>query len=312
MGSGAARFCLLAAACGAFGCDLSFDGLNGQPDALMLVARPPDARSPGGTDGGGGQGGGPTHDRRDAGAEPDGGPPVSPVVEEPDAATAPDSGEPPDAVAADDRPFDPERLKLCPRISDLALCLRFEGEAIDESSRLHPLAVENVAFEAGLSRLAGSFGPPGGIEVPESAALDSARVTIEAWINPRTLPAAGTQSGVIDNNGQYGMFLRPDGNVVCIGRGIVTAVGAVAPGVWHSVACTFDETALSIYVDGVRQSQVLSLGPLLGAGTTGTSIGRDNPEGGSYDGLLDNVRIWRTIRTPQQLCGSAIKCPAGP
>jgi hypothetical protein len=297
---------------GAIGCDLRFDGLNSQPDAGALTL-PSEARGRRAT-GAGGRGVGPITDYPDAAAEPaDAGVPVTPA-EEPDAGapTPPDSGDEPDAGVADDRPADPERIKLCPRISDLALCLRFEDEAIDESSRKHPLAVENVAFEPGLMRQAGRFGPLGGIAVPESAALDSPRLTIEAWINPRTMPAAGTQMGVVDNNGQYGMFLRPDGNVVCIGRGIATAAAVVQPGVWHAIACTFDEALLAIYVDGVKKSEVVSLGPLQGAGTTGTSIGRDNPEGGDYDGLLDNVRIWRIVRTPQQICAAAIDCRPGP
>jgi hypothetical protein len=310
LGSGAARVCLLVAIA-SLGCDLDYAGLGGV-QKVVLPTETRARRTPG-----------PTRPDPDAAPVPSADPPPAPsdnpdagapppVTEmtDPGAAapadpvpTDPASGEP-DAAA----PSDPEKLKICPRLGDLALCLRFEGQALDESAHLHPLTISNVEFQPGVTRLAGSFAA-GGIAVPESSALDTPRLTIEAWINPRVLPAPGTQMGVVDNNGQWGMFLRPDGAVVCLGRGIVTAPGAAEVGKWHALACTFDEKALAIYVDGVKKAEVVSLGPLLGGGTTGTSVGHDNPLGSDYDGLLDNVRIWRIVRTPQQICGAAITCP---
>jgi hypothetical protein len=202
----------------------------------------------------------------------------------------------------------------CPRgHPELALCLRFEGKLVDDSQNAHALTASDVGFERGVSpggpvNLVGRFGPAGGIAIPESAALDSARATVEAWLNPRALPLPGTQMGLVDNNNQYGVFLRPDGTLVCIGRGTAAAPAVARPGVWTSVACTFDEARVAIWVNGVRYAEVPSLGPLEAAGTTGTSVGRDNPLGSNFDGLLDNVRVWRTVRTPEEICWSAIVC----
>jgi hypothetical protein len=187
------------------------------------------------------------------------------------------------------------------------LCLRFESFVVDDSPLRHAVSGSGVRFERGLLGQAGRFGPLGGVAVPESAALDSARVTIEAWINPRTLPLPLTQMGLLDNNTQYGLFLRPGGTLVCVGRGTATAVAAATAGVWMSVACTFDQM-VTIWINGVPRAQAPSLGPLDGRGTTGTSVGQDNPLGSHYDGLLDNVRIWRSIRTPAEICAAGLDC----
>jgi hypothetical protein len=241
----------------------------------------------------------------------------------------------PSADGGADRPRPPDLPASCPRgHPDLSLCLRFENEVVDDSPVRHAVAASNVGFERGLYGQAGRFGPQGGVAVPESAALDSARVTIEAWINPRTLPLLATQMGLLDNNAQYGLFLRPGGTLVCVGRGTAAATAAARAGVWTSVACTFDQT-VTIWINGIQRGQAPSLGPLEARGTTGTSVGRDNPLGGNncveaqaapppephrggfegpcqgpayYDGLLDNVRVWRSVRTAEEICAAALDC----
>jgi hypothetical protein len=285
------------------------------------------AGEPGGAAGGGGGvgGGGGSGGASAAGEDLDGGAGQDGGDGAPDAGVEPAS---PDAAAAappadggggeeGDQPGDGaavEREPPCPRgHPDLALCLRFEGSVVDDSQNAHALTPGAVTFERGVSpagpvNLVGRFGPVGGVSIPESAALDSARVTVEAWLSPRVLPAAGTQMGVVDNNDQYGLFLRPGGTLACIGRGTAAAAAVVRPGVWTSVACTFDEAAVAIWVNGVPYARVVSTGPPAAGGTTGTSVGQDNPVGSPFEGVLDNVRIWRAVRTEEEICGGAIVC----
>jgi len=39
------------------------------------------------------------------------------------------------------------------------------------------------------------------------------------------------------------------------------------------------------------------------------AIGGNSPSGDSFDGLIDEVRIWRLARTPTEICMTAGTCP---
>ena len=146
------------------------------------------------------------------------------------------------------------------------------------------------------------------VRVAESNSLDSDHITMEAWINPRTFPGQGGRGAIFDNNGQYGLFLLPGGFLTCNGvHSIATNDPVVALNQWSAVACTADSEGMAIWVEGRKVAEGRGAA-LSKAGSSGTAVGSNLPDGDALDGLIDNVRLWKTIRNPRQFCAAARVC----
>ena len=81
------------------------------------------------------------------------------------------------------------------------------------------------------------------------------------------------------------------------------APGVVDPGQWHHLAASFDSNsrAIKLYVDGSLATQG-QLGATSVGNTLPLQIGRNGPESGRYfNGKLDDVRIWNTVRSASQI-----------
>ncbi len=160
---------------------------------------------------------------------------AAPAPLPPDA--APDSTPPPlppdAAPSADPDPF-------CPATPDLAVCLRFESKLLDESP--NQLMVGGSArYAPGVSGQALEPSPNSRVAIPESAALDSGAITIEAWVNAREL---GRRMDIVQNAGQYTMVVLGSGSVMCSGRGgYALRSNTVTPGRWIHLACIFEATS---------------------------------------------------------------------
>jgi hypothetical protein len=298
-------WCLLASVA-ALACDVADDGLR--PGAIAPPPRADDAGPRASTE----------LDARApvdvARSEPTVGISSTPPPVMPDAAAPPPDAAPPPPDAAPLPPDAPppappptaDPAGMCPQGPDLALCLRFEGAVVDESQYRHKLVASGVGFAAGPAGMAASVGVGSEIVVPESAAFDSDAVTIEAWVQPR---AIGRTMGIVDRDNRYSLSILGSGSVMCSGFGDYALQGSVmAAGVWRSVACTFDSGAITLYVDGVNVKQVSAKHGLGGGGPTGLNVGASNPSREKLDGLIDNVRVWRSVRTPQQVCAAARNC----
>ena len=71
---------------------------------------------------------------------------------------------------------------------------------------------------------------------------------------------------------------------------------------------------MTIWVDGVATVSRPVTTVEAPSGTGGMAIGSnvqsaERPNLDSFDGLLDNLRIWRRARTPAEVCQSAHSCP---
>jgi hypothetical protein len=71
---------------------------------------------------------------------------------------------------------------------------------------------------------------------------------------------------------------------------------------WHHVACTYDGTNISLYVDG-QIDNILAATGAVAANTSDMEIGRNTDGGGTqpFMGTIDEVRIWNVARTPAQI-----------
>jgi hypothetical protein len=196
----------------------------------------------------------------------------------------------------------------CSQTADLVLCVRFEGAVVDQSQYRNPISARQVAFAAGQpGGMAVDLGASSLISVADSTLFDLTTITIEAWVNPR---ASGRRMGIIDYDGQYGMFIQADGTVLCQGSGGGSWLTspAVTVGTWSSVSCTFDPTREALYIDGAATASSARTGLLRTDSTAGITLGSDGKDGNPFDGLLDNVRIWRVVRSPAQICAAAQSC----
>jgi biopolymer transport protein ExbB len=217
-----------------------------------------------------------------------------------------------DSGATIDAPPDMRVASSCnPNDPTLVACYPFEGSTQDVSGHNLNASMTNVMFAAGKVGQAMQFGATSAADVADSPLFDVAAITIEAWIKPAQLPTAGLRMGIVDNNGQYGMFLHEQGRIACtMVNGASLQVDAnIAANTWAHVACTYDGTT-TIYIDG-RVVGTGSGGTALGtAGTTGISIAADNPPGAGSRliGLIDEVRISSVARTAAEICVDA-QCP---
>lgn len=223
------------------------------------------------------------------------------VGDEPDAAGGGD-GPPGEDAAIDAVPPVP----FCdPADPTLRLCLAFEGTAADGAGAGAVVTELALTFAAGQVGMAGGFAGATRVEVAETPALDVDRLTLEAWVRPTTLPGSG-RVGIIDDNGEWGLFVQAGGDLRCTPNGGLTISGAVPVGAWTHVACTYDGTTQIVYVDGIERGRLTAVGTLPTNGNQGTSIGGDNPAGPDrWDGLLDQLRVYSEARTPAQICDAA-------
>lgn len=137
--------------------------------------------------------------------------------------------------------------------------------------------------------------------------------TIEAWVkttancNPS---AGGTQQVIVD----YGTFVTGGRFTFCllwsnsvrieVGGNGLSGTTAVNDGQWHHVAVTYDPTATNqykLYIDGTLEAQgnlTVSTNTVLG---TPVQFGKRVDGAKWFDGSIDEVRIWNTVRTQAQL-----------
>jgi hypothetical protein len=257
------------------------------PDALPVDATAPDLPdSDAGLDG---------IADRPADLPPDRTPDLSPdLTPDRPADTAPDT--------TPDRAPDTGPAASCPTGDpSLLLCLRFEGSLADESSPAATVTGSNITFESGIDTLAARLGTASLLRAAQGWGAVDTVFTLEAWIRPDRLPGAGDRMGIIDSEAHFGIFLLPGGTISCSSSGgEATASAAAAAGRWTAVACTASANTLVLWIDGVARDQAPMDGNSNGTPST-LGIGGNLPSGDPWEGLIDNVRVWSTARTAQQI-----------
>lgn len=191
--------------------------------------------------------------------------------------------------------------------ADLVGCYRFEASLEDESPAENH-ASGPVSYRQGRFGLALSSSTASLVTVAEDASLDVTAFTVEMWIYPDEIPAVG-RVGLIDNDGQYGIFILPGGELQQLGGGIVlSAPGVIQTGRWIHVAGTFDTSAAALYVDGSLVAQ--GPGGILVTGImNGMVLAGNSPFGDSFIGGVDDVRLWRIALSPEALVQASRREP---
>ena len=158
------------------------------------------------------------------------------------------------------------------------------------------------------------------VEIPDNNALDlSSAFTIEAWVFPTESGATRGQMiiGKVDDtqNGNsadmaYSLRFGTNGFRAEIGNGTVYAVKEsgiqnVKLNQWQHVSLVFDGSAgsLNLYLDGVVQGSATTTGfSAVKNSYSSLKLGAYSTTFGQYfKGTLDDVRIWNTARTAQEI-----------
>lgn len=196
----------------------------------------------------------------------------------------------------------------------LVACWEFENDLLDGSGDGNTgtsTGASAVTFVAGQTGLAADLTATTHISVADSASLTPTSITIEGWIAPTMLPPSG-RMGIIDNDGQYGLFLQTTG-LSCTVSVAVTVTVAITPGIFQHVACTHDATTgvARVYVAGIEVGTTAGGGALGGGNSNGSAIGGNSPTGDPLVGRIDQLRVWNVARTAQQICTAAgnATCP---
>ncbi|NLF17945.1 MAG: hypothetical protein GX595_11955, partial [Lentisphaerae bacterium] len=156
-------------------------------------------------------------------------------------------------------------------------------------------------------------------ELPLQARFALTDWTIEAWIRPSALPAAGTTARIVERvvgtkagqlNINYALHLLPDGKVeACYsdGRGTMVRATSLQPitadGLaWTHVAGVYNDTTrtLTLILDGAqaRDRRSTTAPVRSGPGVAYTRIGE------GFTGVIDDVRIWGSVRTADEVAAT--------
>lgn len=157
---------------------------------------------------------------------------------------------------------------------------------------------------------AGNFnGTTSYVDIPDSPELNPTNaITIEAWVNPKV--NSGCNCIVGKNwNSSYWFGLNCGGGKLRFypkggANSRVDGIGVIPINKWTHVAATYDGTTTKLYINGQLDNSVnLASGPLV-SNTDPLYIGCDRDATTKqyfWNGYLDNVRIWKEVRTENQI-----------
>ena len=179
------------------------------------------------------------------------------------------------------------------------------GVLNDGSSYGNTGSVHAVGFTNGPVGPAITFSRASRVEVPNSASLDlTTNMTLEAWVRVDQLPTIG-RMGVVDNDGQYSIFVYPGAGLRCSAAHDLLFTPATA-NTWTHVACVLGNDGHRMYVDGVLTAQSGYAGPMPTDNLNPLAIGDDSPSFNEpLDGAVGALRIWSRAFDAAELCQAA-------
>ncbi len=145
------------------------------------------------------------------------------------------------------------------------------------------------------------------VTIQHSAALNlTSGMTLEAWVNPSSIPNKWTDVMVKARDLYYmeatSTFSgRPAGGTI-ISSGYIEAIAPspLVANVWSHLALTFDGSQLRFYVNGVLASTA-SRSTNLNTSTQPLSIGGSTSTNQYFSGMIDEIRIYNVPRTASQI-----------
>gem|GEM_PF-3966104 len=141
------------------------------------------------------------------------------------------------------------------------------------------------------------------ITVTDNALLNPVNITIESWFYTNVIqswsPIVMKNDWDNDDIG-YGMYINNDSVCFFVDHYSADICAFYTMGQWNHVAATYDQTNMIIYINGVPKDTVPYNVPIP-VTTLNVNIGTDNLIDYPLDGILDELRIWNVVRTPQEI-----------
>ena len=138
------------------------------------------------------------------------------------------------------------------------------------------------------------------VQVPDSASLDVTNAfSIEAWLKPDSLPAAGSWASVVTKAEAYSLqFNGPRLEFTLIQNGarrrLQAPAGSVIAGTAYHVVATFDGTTQRLYLNGTQVGSAAASGA---ASVTATPLTFGSWDGSSefFPGTIDEVALYDKV-----------------
>jgi hypothetical protein len=142
--------------------------------------------------------------------------------------------------------------------------------------------------------------------ISTNSLVGKTKITVEAWVRPTTLSGNGCIVGnytsplnqlqfLLRRNGTQYLFLVGPGNAPAY-MGVTTPINTATVNIWQHVACVYDGTVTSVFINGVL-SATNSISSYTFATNTNSIIIGTNSINESYNGDIDELRIWNTNRS---------------
>ena len=139
-------------------------------------------------------------------------------------------------------------------------------------------------------------------------------ISVSAWVRPEDGVFDGRiifkSRGSNDYEQSWGLTIgdsqKADFRIRAGGtRNILESSGAVSPGKWYYLVGTYDGTTMLLYVNGIEvNSMVHTVGGPMDEDSTDTVALGDTPTGDrSFDGRIDDVRIFSRTLCPEEIYG---------
>lgn len=144
-------------------------------------------------------------------------------------------------------------------------------------------------------------------------------ITLEAWVKVESIDISPKLSTIISVSGgatspyiQYDIVYQNNSGTptlkfnrgkMCVANDFVDVVQTLTVGTWYHLALTYDGTTLRGYLDGTEIGSNSKSGNGDSCGPDSTSIGAaaNGAVNTFFDGLVDDVRIWTTVRTQTEI-----------
>ncbi len=152
----------------------------------------------------------------------------------------------------------------------------------------------------------GYDGSSSDVRIGQSGALDFTNgITLEAWIKPGALPAAGVSRSIVAKPGSYALqLIGPTVAFTVVELGlripVLAPTGTIVPGGTYHVVGTFDGTTERLYVNNV-QVATAALGGTADLTLGGVHIGTWDGSSEYFSGTIDDVALWGKALSAAQI-----------
>lgn len=147
-----------------------------------------------------------------------------------------------------------------------------------------------------------------------SVDLVGSKMTLEAWIYPTAWKTNVFDGNVIckeENKNNYGYMLRVgDGGKLNFAFGdgswheLTSASAVLSLNTWQHIAGTYDGQKMRIFVNGAAVDSMSTTGAVISSNGIPLLLGAHSSYTRYYQGIIDEVRVWRICRTPAQIAAS--------